>query len=476
MPKIEHRWKVTAVVLVGVFMASLDLFIVNIAFPALEHRFHGSSLSGLSWVLNAYTIVFAALLVPAGRWADRLGRRRGFLGGLALFVAASAACALAPSIAVLVVARAIQAGGAALMLPTSLGLLLPEFQPAARAGAIGLWAAIGAVAAAFGPPLGGLLVSVDWRAVFLVNVPIGLAGIAFGRRVLHEHRDGSGPAPDALGAVLLAAAISALALAIVKAPDWGWAGARTLALFAATVLLLGALAARSRTHPAPVIETALLRTRSIAIANAASVVFYAGFAVMLLSSVLFLTGVWHESVLTAGLQIAPGPVAAALCSFPGGLLGARFGQRYIGAAGALLFALGGLLRLRLGVTPDFAGAFLPAIVLGGAGVGLAVPSFSAAATAPLPPARFATGSAVLVMSRQIGSTLGVAILVVLLGNATHFTASWLFIVGSAVAAGALLALLGPVRPASVTLPSPTPVSAGESQLRERALSPSGSPT
>ena len=476
MPQPQRRWKVTAVVLVGVFMASLDLFIVNIAFPAIEHSYHGSSLSGLSWILNAYTIVFAALLVPAGRWSDRLGRRRGFLAGLSIFVLASAACAFAPSVATLVAARALQASGAALMLPTSLGLLLPEFPPARRAGAIGLWAAIGGVAAAFGPPLGGLLVTVDWRAVFLVNVPIGIAAIIAGRRVLREHRDGAGARPDVIGAGLLAGAISALALGIVKGPDWGWSNARPLSLFAATVLLLGAVALRSRSHPAPVIEPALLRSRSVALANVASVVFYSGFSVMLLSSVLFLTEVWHESVLTAGLQIAPGPAAAALCSFPGGLLGARFGQRVIGTIGALLFAAGSLWRLRLGVHADYAGIFLPAMLIAGAGVGLVLPSLSAAATAPLPPARFATGSGVLVMSRQIGSTIGVAILVVLLGAGTHsFTPAWWFISASALGAGALLAMLGPVRRATEAAAA----DAGpqrEGQLRERILTARETPT
>ena len=476
MPKLDRHWKVTIVVLVGVFMGSLDLFIVNIAFPAIERSYHGSDLTSLSWILNAYTIVFAALLVPAGRWADRLGRRRGFLGGLTIFVLASAACAFAPSVATLVLARAVQATGAALMLPTSLGLLLPEFPPERRAGAIGLWAASGAVAAAFGPPIGGLLVSLDWRAVFLVNVPIGIAGIDFGRRVLREHRDSSGARPDLAGAALVAAAISALAFAIVKAPGWGWAGARTLSLFAAAIVLTAALIARSRTHPAPIVEPELLRSRPVALANLASVVFYSGFSVMLLASVLFLTGVWHESVITAGLQIAPGPLAAAAFSFPGGLLGARYGQRLIGGIGAVLFAAANVWRLRLGVHPDYAGVFLPAMILSGVGVGLVMPSLSAAATAALPPSRFSTGSGVLVMSRQIGSTLGVAILVVLLGSGGHgsFTSAWWFIAATALGAGVLLAMLGPVRRAAAEpAPAPTP---SEGQLHGALRVASGIPT
>src|SRR5579859_5339539 len=179
---MQRKWRVSLIVCVGVFMASLDLFIVNIAFPSIARHFGGTSLGSLSWVLSGYAIVFAALLVPAGRWADAFGRKRVFLLGLAVFVLASAACALAPSVTALVVARVVQAIGGALMLPTSLGLMLPEFRPAERHVAIGMWAATGGIAAAAGPPLGGLLVQADWRLVFLVNVPFGLAALAFGAR------------------------------------------------------------------------------------------------------------------------------------------------------------------------------------------------------------------------------------------------------------------------------------------------------
>src|ERR1700710_3203155 len=186
---MEKRWKVLTITSVGLFMASLDLFIVNIAFPDLSRSFGETSLSNLSWVLNAYAIVFAALLVPAGRIADRVGRKRIFISGLLLFAGASALCALAPSLDVLIAARVLQAAGGAMMLPTTLGLILPAFPVEQRTLAIGIWSAVGGVAAALGPPIGGLLVELSWRWIFVVNVPIGIVTGIVAFRALAEIRE-----------------------------------------------------------------------------------------------------------------------------------------------------------------------------------------------------------------------------------------------------------------------------------------------
>src|SRR3954452_22911051 len=220
---MQRRWQVLTLVSVATFGASLDLFIVNIAFPDIREEFGEASVSTLSWVLNAYAIVFAALLVPAGRLADRSGRRRAFLGGLALFTAASALCGLAPSVEALVAARVLQATGAALIVPTSLGLLLVEFPAEKRATAVGLWSAMGAVGAAAGPPVGGLLVQASWRWVFFVAVPVGVVAMIAGARVLNEIREpADDERPDLLGALVLAVSIAALVLGIVEGPSWGW--------------------------------------------------------------------------------------------------------------------------------------------------------------------------------------------------------------------------------------------------------------
>jgi EmrB/QacA subfamily drug resistance transporter len=452
---MKRKWSISLIVCVGVFMASLDLFIVNIAFPAISKHFGGASLGSVSWILSGYAIVFAALLVPAGRWADAFGRKRAFLLGLGIFVAASTACALAPSVGFLVGARIVQAAGGALMLPTSLGLMLPEFGPHERHVAIGVWAATGGIAAAAGPPLGGLLVQADWRWVFLVNVPIGLAGLGFGLRTLTERRELGPGRPDVLGALALIVAIGSLVVAIVKGQEWGWGSPAIIALLAVTAVGLPAIWWRSERHPAPIIEPAMLRVRSFGLAVGASVLFFAGFGAMLLAGVLFLTGVWHESVLTAGLMLFPGPAMATAFSVPSARLGARLGYRIPGIVGALLFVGGQLFYIaQTGNTPAYASEYLPGIAISGAGVGLMIPTLTGAGASSLAPERFATGAAVLTMGRQIGAALGVALLVAVLGTSTHtaadFHSAWLISVAGGITAGLALAALGaPVRRSAI---------------------------
>jgi EmrB/QacA subfamily drug resistance transporter len=448
---MQRKWKVSLIVSAGVFMSSLDLFIVNIAFPSIGRHFGGASLSSLSWILSAYAIVFAALLVPAGRWADAFGRKRAFLLGLGVFVAASAACALAPSVGFLIGARVVQAVGGALMLPTSLGLMLPEFQAHERHVAIGVWAATGGIAAASGPPLGGLLVQADWRLVFLVNVPVGLLGLVLGIRTLSERREVNAARPDLFGALGLIIAIGSLVVAIVKGQDWGWGSPTTIALLAVTVLLLPAIWWRSERHEAPIVEPAMLRVRTFGLAVGASVLFFGGFGAMLLAGVLFLTSVWHEQVLTAGLMLFPGPAMATAFSIPSAKIGARFGYRLPGVVGAIVFAAGSVWYItQTGDHPAYFSEYLPGGLISGAGVGLVIPTLTGAGASSLEAERFATGAAILTMGRQIGAALGVAVLVAVLGTSTSsasdFHTAWLITVAGGLAAGLALAAIGPPVP------------------------------
>ncbi len=462
---MERRWQVLMVVVAGVFMAGLDLFIVNIAFPQIRLDFAGTSLGALSWVLNAYTIVFAAFLVVAGRWSDAFGRKRSFLVGVGLFTGASAACAAAPSMEFLVGARAVQGLGAALLMPASLGLLLPEFPPERRHVAIGAWAAVGGIAAAAGPPLGGLLVQASWRWVFLVNVPVGLAALVAGWRVLREVRHPEPSTPDFLGAGVLTAAVASLVAAIVEGGQWGWGSAQIVGLLVLAVLLLVVVARRIATHPAPIVEPALLAVRAFSLATMGSLLFFGAFAAMLLACVLFLTGIWHESTLTAGLMIAPGPALAAASSIPGARLGRRFGPSRVGAVGTVLFALGGVWWIvNLGAGAHFAADFLPGMLIGGMGVGLVIPSLTAMVAATLPPERLATGIAVQVTGRQLGSALGAAALVAVVGTAhtaQDFAGAWRFMLAASLLAGLTLALArrAPATAATSNSSEPAPAEA-----------------
>ena len=472
---MAQRWKVLLLTSVGLFMASLDLFIVNIAFPDLSRAFDGASLADLSWVLNAYAIVFAALLVPAGRIADRVGRKRVFLLGLLVFSLASALCAAAPSVLALDVARVLQATGGAMMVPTTLGLILPAFPPEQRATAIGIWSAVVAIAAALGPPLGGLLVQISWHWIFLVNVPIGLGAAVVGWRVLDEVREPEDGRPDLLGAAMLALGIGLLTLGIVNGPDWGWGDVRDVATFAAAAALIAAFLFRSARHHSPVIELPLLRVRSFALANLATLVFFAGFGSMLLSGVLLLTEVWGYSALHAGVALSPGPLMAAIFAIPSGRLGGRIGQRPVAVAGGLVFAAGFAYTLAtVSADSSYATSFLPGFLIGGAGVGLTLGTLPAAATAALPPNRFATGSAVFGMARQLGSAIGVAILVALLDTAggdllSGLRRGWWLALGAGLGTAALAFAIGPIGAESKA-------AAAESKAASQAAAPAASST
>lgn len=414
--------RATATLALAVFMSSLDLFIVNLAFPSIAREHPGTSLGALSWVLDGYTIVFAAVLVPAGRWADRIGRRRVLVAGLALFAAGSAACGLAPSVGLLIAARVVQALGAGMMVPASLSLLLAVVPPGpTRVRAIGTWSAVAALGAAVGPVVGGLLVQASWRWVFWVNLPVAVAAVALSLRWLPESRDPqTGARPDLAGAGLLAAAVALLAWALVEAPTWGWASARTGLVALGAVAALAGVALRSARHPAPVVQPDLLRSRRFDGAFAAQVLYSAGFGAFVLASVEFLTSVWHYSPVRAGLAIGPGPLmvlpfARVVAPRLAGRLG---GSSRVAALGcAVGVAAQALWLAKIQAHPAYVTHLLPAQLLGGAGVGLTLPSLLAAGSATLPPARFGTGSGVLNMGRQVGTVLGVAGLVAILTGA-----------------------------------------------------------
>ena len=416
---------IVGVLSLAIFMSSLDLFIVNLAFPYIGRDFHGSDLSSLSWVLNGYSIMFAAVLVPAGRWADRIGRRRMFVAGLAVFSLGSVLSGFAPGVATLIAARVVQAVGAGMMVPASLSLLLAAVPGPLRAQAIGTWSALGALGAALGPVIGGLLVQLSWRWVFWINIPVGVIAVLLALKYLPESKDESvNSRPDLLGAVLVALAVGSLALALVKAPSWGWSSWDFFGLIIVALLSVVGVVLRSARHSAPAVDLTLLESRSFNGAILASVFYYAGFGAFVLNTVEFLTGVWHFSAIEAGLAIAPGPLMVLPFAR---LIGPRLAVR-VGGPGRVA-VIGCIINVgaqawwltQIQIQPAYLTHLLPIQLLGGAGVGLAIPSLISAGSASIPPSRFGTGSGVLNMARQIGTVFGVAGLIAILAglNATH---------------------------------------------------------
>ncbi|WP_375501298.1 MFS transporter [uncultured Jatrophihabitans sp.] len=462
MPKSSQRPGLILTVLsLAAFMASLDVFIVNVAFDDIGHDFSGTTLSQLSWVLNAYAIVYAALLVPAGRIADRYGRKGGFLVGLAVFTVASAACAASDGIWVLVACRVLQAAGAALLTPASLGLVVAATRPEERARAVRIWAATGALAAALGPAVGGILVEASWRWVFLVNVPIGIGALIAAAAWVPRSRDESVTRiPDVLGALLLAVSIGALTLGLVEGPSWGWTDGRTDTAWVIAVAAFAGFVVSSRRHAVPVIDPSLLRVRAFAWSNATSLLFAAPFAAALLTNILWMQQVWGYSAIRTGFAVAPGPLMVPIFAAVAHRLSTRVPVGRVVALGCLLMGAGGVLTsLSVDATPNYATSVLPGWLIGGVGVGLALPSILSSATADLPAARAATGSAIVNMNRQIGTALGVSLVVAVLGSPVGYAAAhtafqhswWAF---AAVAVLAALAAPGmtPAAAAPVTAP------------------------
>lgn len=435
----------------GAFMAFVDVTIVNVAIPDIRASFDGSSITSISWVLNAYNLVFAAFLVPAGRIADLLGRKRLFELGIVLFTAMSVLCAVAPSLDVLIAARALQAVGAAIVVPASLALVLEAFGAGRRAHAVALWGTAAAIAAGLGPVLGGVLVEIaDWRLVFLVNLPVGVIAVLASKRALVESRaPGRRSLPDLLGAGLLAGSLALLTFGIVQGDEWGWTSPEVLGSLALAVALAGWFLQRCTWHPSPVLALADLRERSFGVANTLTLLASAGFFSYLLANVLFLTSIWGYSVLEAGLALTPGPFVAALVAAPLGRFLESHDYRWAVIPGALVWGVGVLLLIsRLGPSPEFVSEWLPAIVVLGIGAGATLPTLGAAAVAAAPGGRFATATALNSVARQLGAVLGVALLVAIVGTpapadlAAAFDAGWAFAAVCFLAVAALAPLLG----------------------------------
>jgi EmrB/QacA subfamily drug resistance transporter len=449
-----------AVLTGAAFLASLDMFIVNVAFDEIGRDFGTGSLGRLSWILNAYAVVYAALLVPMGRLTDRYGRKPGFVLGLLVFTLSSLACGFAPGVWWLVGFRISQAVGAAVMTPAALGLMLAALPPERRAAGARLFAMTGAVAAAFGPAVGGGLVQISWQTAFWINVPIGLGLVVAAARVVPDVRHNQqAPRPDILGGLILAIAIAALVLGIVEGNDWGWGSGRVVGSWLVTVLGVAMFAYLITHHRAPLIDPALLRVPTFAWANVAQLVFNVSFGIGLLSRILWMQEQWGYSALRTGLAVALGPTLVPITSLLASRYLPRVAPGVLIAIGSTLFGLAGLWQASVtGPDPAYVREMLGPWIVSGIAVGLALPQLMAAATSALPAAQAATGSGVANMARQVGLVLGISIMVGLLGagapSLAHFRHVWVFMAIAAVlAAGAALVMESVRRPAPAPMPA-----------------------
>jgi EmrB/QacA subfamily drug resistance transporter len=423
-PKVSKRRRgsasppmVFAIVCVGICLANLDLFIVNVALPNIGRDFKDTSLEDMSWVLNGYAIAYAALLVFFGRLAERYRRNLSFLLGVGLFTAASAACSVSNNVETLIAFRVLQAAGAALMTPTSLGLLMAVFPPDRRGSAVRTWTAIGGLAAALGPVVGGLLVTVNWRWIFLVNVPIGVIAMLIGWWKLPEIPGHAAPRPNPWDAALVTGGIGALTFAIVKVNDWGWGSPGIAGSTVAALILLALFVWRCFRSPNPFVDPALFRIRPFAGAALVMAPYSAAFGAMLLSVALWEQTAWGWSALKTGLAIAPGPLLVPITSLlVAGRLIARFGAAPVVTAGIFFFIAGlAFWATLIGQEPNTLFVVMGMIPTG-IGVGLTFPTLMGIGAAGLPSSAFATGSGVINMIRQAALAVGVAIFVAVIGS------------------------------------------------------------
>ncbi|HEX3316954.1 MAG TPA: MFS transporter [Solirubrobacteraceae bacterium] len=410
VPDRRRRVLILLICSMSLLIVGLDSTIVNVALPAIQRSFH-SSLSGLQWTVDAYTLVLASLLLLSGSTADRLGRRRVFQVGLAVFSLGSLLCAVAPSLGLLIAFRVLQAIGGAMLTPVGMSIVRNVFvDPSERAQAIGIWGAVFGISMALGPVLGGFLVSaISWRAIFLVNVPFGLAAIALTALFVPESR---APRPrrfDPAGEVLVLTALATLTYAIIEGGRVGFGTAWIVILLAFSLACFAALVLYELRRREPLLEVRFFTSVPFAGASTIAVCLFAATGGFLFLTTLYLQDVRGLSPLHAGLAMLP--MAAMMIVFAplSGRLVARFGARPSMVAGGLAVMVSGLLLTGLARgTPIL--LLLGAYAVFGVGSGLVNPPITNTAVSGMPPAQAGVAAAVATTSRQVGLTLGVAVL------------------------------------------------------------------
>jgi EmrB/QacA subfamily drug resistance transporter len=442
VPDRRRRLLILGICSMSLLIVGLDATIVNVALPAIHRSFH-SPLSGLQWTVDSYTLVLASLLMLSGSSADRIGRRRVFQLGLVLFSLGSLLCAVAPSLELLIAARVLQAIGGSMLNPVAMSIIRNVFDdPRERAGAIGVWGGMIGISMALGPVVGGALVdAVGWRAVFIVNVPIGILAIVLTALFVPESRADRPRRIDPVGQVLVIVALATLTYGIIEAPSAGWLSAQTVILFAASIASFAALVVYELRRPEPLIEVRFFHSAPFSGATAIAVATFAAMGGFLFLNTLYLQDVRGLSPFDAGLYTLPmAGVVLIVAPICGRMVGNR-GPRLPLLGGSVAVIASAVILARLTAHTSFA-VLVAAYVLFGLGIGLINPPITNTAVSGMPPSQAGVAAAVASTGRQVGQTLGVAVLGALAGTgaagaigpgfaaATHV--SWWIIAGLGV--------------------------------------------
>jgi EmrB/QacA subfamily drug resistance transporter len=434
----NKKWWTLAAVSVGLFMIMLDNTVVNVALPSMRRSLH-MSLSELEWVVAGYALTFAAFMLIGGKLADFFGRRLIFMAGLAVFTGASLACGFAPSGGFLIGARVVQGLGGAMMNPATLSIITATFAPRERGRAIGIWAGVSAMALAIGPLVGGLLAEhVNWNWIFFINVPVGLAGLLLAPILIDESRDTSAEQRlDVPGLATSALGLFSLTYAFIEANNYGWTSARILGAFAIAAVSLVTFVLLERHQRAPMLDLSLFRNRTFSGANASMLfVGLAMFGTFFYVS-LYMQNVLGYSPVEAGASFLPMTILIILIAPRAGALTDKIGSRWLVGIGMTLLALMLFYYSTLGANESF-WALLPGLLLGGFGMGLTMTPVTAAAMSAVAVDKAGVGSAVLNSARQVGGSLGIAIMGSIVAAASNYLTGF----HDALRMGSALCLVG----------------------------------
>jgi EmrB/QacA subfamily drug resistance transporter len=406
----NRKWLTLGAVAFGLFMIMLDNTIVNVALPSIQRDLH-IGISELEWIFNGYALTFGVLMLTGGKLADLLGRRFIFIVGLAIFTGASLACGLADTGGLLIGARVVQGIGSALMNPATLSIITATFPPRQRGMAIGIWAGVAAMALAIGPLAGGLITQhIGWNWIFFINVPVGVLAILVTRLVVDESRDTSADQRlDLPGLITSAVGLFALTYALIEANNYGWTSARILGLFAVAVVGLVAFAVLELRQHVPMLDLSLFKNGTFAGANAVMLlVGLAMFGVFFYNS-LFIQNVMGYSAVQTGATFLPMTGLIILVAPAAGKFSDRVGSRWLMAVGMILLSVSLFIFSRLDAASDFWN-LLPGLIVGGFGMGFVMTPTTAAVMGSVPVDKAGVGSAVLNSMRQVGGSLGIAVM------------------------------------------------------------------